>query len=77
MAKLYYDKDADLSLIQSKKVAILGYARKGTPTPSICATAACNVCVGLPETSTSRAKAEKDGLAVKSPSDAAAWAMSS
>ncbi len=29
MAKLYYDKDADLSLIQSKKVAILGYGSQG------------------------------------------------
>jgi len=29
MAKLYYDKDADLSLIQSKKVAIIGYGSQG------------------------------------------------
>jgi len=74
MAKLYYDKDADLSLIQSKKVAILGYGSQGHAHALNLRDSGCNVWVGLPETSASRAKAEKDGLAVKSPSDAAAWA---
>ena len=74
MAKLYYDKDADLSLIQSKKVAILGYGSQGHAHALNLRDSGCNVCVGLPETSASRSKAEKDGLAVKSPSDAAAWA---
>ena len=49
-------------------------ARKATRTRSICATAACNVRVGLPEGSASRAKAEKDGLTVNTPAEAAAWA---
>src|SRR5437016_4740596 len=74
MAKLYYDKDADLSLIQSKKVAILGYGSQGHAHALNLRDSGCNVCVGLPETSASRGKAEKDGLTVKSPSDAAAWA---
>src|SRR2546422_6416097 len=74
MAKLYYDKDADLSLIQSKKVAILGYGSQGHAHALNLRDSGCNVCVGLPETSASRAKAEKDGLTVKSPSDASAWA---
>ncbi len=74
MAKLYYDKDADLSLIQSKKVAILGYGSQGHAHALNLRDSGCNVCVGLPETSASRSKAEKDGLTVKSPSDAAAWA---
>src|SRR5205807_2050152 len=74
MAKLYYDKDADLSLIQSKKVAILGYGSQGHAHALNLRDSGCNVCVGLPETSASRAKAEKDGLTVKSPSEAAAWA---
>src|SRR6202166_1225347 len=74
MAKLYYDKDADLSLIQSKKVAILGYGSQGHAHALNLRDCGCNVCVGLPGYNASRAKAEKDGLTVKSPSDAAAWA---
>jgi ketol-acid reductoisomerase len=74
MAKLYYDKDADLSLIQSKKVAILGYGSQGHAHALNLRDSGCNVCVGLHEGSASRAKAEKDGLTVKSPSDACAWA---
>jgi len=38
MANLYYDKDADLALIQNKKVAIIGYGSQGTRTRSIFAT---------------------------------------
>src|SRR5438552_6078183 len=74
MAKLYYDKDADLSLIQSKKVAILGYGSQGHAHALNLAERGGNVCARCPETSPSRGKAEKDGLTVKSPSDAAAWA---
>jgi ketol-acid reductoisomerase len=74
MAKLYYDKDADLSPIQSKKVAILGYGSQGHAHALNLRDSGCNVCVGLPEASASRAKAEKDGLTVKTPYDAAAWA---
>src|SRR5712664_2822791 len=74
MATLYYDQDADLSLIQSKKVAILGYGSQGHAHALNLRDSGCNVCVGLPETSASRGKAEKDGLTVKSPSEAAAWA---
>ena len=33
MAKLYYDTDADLSLLNGKTVAIIGYGSKATPTP--------------------------------------------
>jgi ketol-acid reductoisomerase len=74
MAKLYYDKDADLSLIQSKKVAILGYGSQGHAHALNLRDSGCNVCVGLPEASASRDQAEKEGLTVKSPSDASAWA---
>src|SRR5579863_2214446 len=74
MAKLYYDKDADLSLIQSKKVAILGYGSQGHAHALNLRDSGCNVCVGLHDGSASRAKAEKDGLTVKSPAEAAAWA---
>jgi ketol-acid reductoisomerase len=74
MAKLYYDKDADLLLVQSKKVAILGYGSQGHAHALNLRDSGCNVCVGLHQGSASRAKAEKDGLTVKSPSDASAWA---
>src|SRR5215510_11485844 len=74
MAKLYYDKDADLSLIQAKKVAVLGYGSQGHAHALNLRDSGGNVCVGLHEGSASRAKAEKDGLTVKAPAEAAAWA---
>ena len=40
MATIYYDRDADPSLITSRKVAIIGYGSRGTPTPSTCGTRA-------------------------------------
>src|SRR6201981_2785878 len=74
MAKLYYDKDADLSLIQSKKVAILGYGSQGHAHALNLRDSGGHVCVGLHEGSASRTTAEKDGLGVKLAADAAAWA---
>src|SRR3984893_5946471 len=72
MANLYYDKDADLTLIQSKKVAIIGYGSQGHAHALNLRDSGVSVMVGLPEGSDSRAKAEKDGLTVKSPAGAAA-----
>ena len=74
MAKLYYDSDADLSLIQSKKVAILGYGSQGHAHALNLRDSGVEVRVGLPQSSASRAKAEKDGLTVMAPSEASAWA---
>src|SRR5262249_53352712 len=74
MANLYYDKAADLSLIQSKKVAIIGYGSQGHAHALNLRDSGVAVVVGLPEGSASRAKAEKDGLTVKPPAEAAAWA---
>jgi ketol-acid reductoisomerase len=74
MANLYYDKDADLSLIQAKKVAIIGYGSQGHAHALNLRDSGVSVCVGLPAGSASHAKAEKDGLAVKTPAEAAAWA---
>src|ERR1700745_1568631 len=74
MAKLYYDKDADLALIQSKKVAILGYGSQGHAHALNLRDSGGNVSVGLHEGSASRAKAEKDGLGVEAPAEAPAWA---
>src|SRR5580698_4468390 len=74
MANLYYDKDADLALIQNKKVAIIGYGSQGHAHALNLRDSGVSVMVGLPEGSASRAKAEKDGLTVKTPAEAAAWA---
>ena len=74
MAKLYYDKDADLSFIQAKKVGIIGYGSQGHAHALNLRDSGVNVRVGLPAGSASRCKAEKDRLSVVSPSDAAAWA---
>ncbi|HEY2931418.1 MAG TPA: ketol-acid reductoisomerase [Acidobacteriota bacterium] len=74
MAKIYYDKDADLKLIQSKKVAILGYGSQGHAHALNLKDSGVNVAVGLHSPSKSRAKAEAAGLTVKSVSDASQWA---
>src|SRR6266581_1931243 len=74
MANLYYDNSADLSLIQAKKVAIIGYGSQGHAHALNLRDSGVSVRVGLHEGSASRAKAEKAGLTVNSPAEAAAWA---
>jgi ketol-acid reductoisomerase len=74
MANLYYDDSADLALIQSKKVAIIGYGSQGHAHSLNLRDSGVSVRVGLPEGSASRAKAEKEGLTVNTPAQAAAWA---
>lgn len=59
---IYYDKDADLSIIQSKTVAIIGYGSQGHAHALNLKDSGCNVVVGLREGSTSIAKAENAGL---------------
>src|SRR6266850_321197 len=74
MANLYYDNSADLSLIQEKKVAIIGYGSQGHAHSLNLRDSGVSVRVGLPEGSASRVKAEKEGLTVNTPAEAAAWA---
>jgi ketol-acid reductoisomerase len=74
MAKIRYDADADLALIKKKKVAIIGYGSQGHAHALNLKESGVDVCVGLPEGSKSRPKAQKEGLTVKSVRDAAAWA---
>src|SRR6476661_220376 len=74
MANLYYDNSADLSLIQAKKVAIIGYGSQGHAHSLNLRDSGVSVRVGLPEGSASRAKAEKEGLTVNTPAQAAEWA---
>jgi ketol-acid reductoisomerase len=73
MAKTYHDHDADLALIQQKKVAIIGYGSQGHAHALNLKDSGVEVRVGLPATSKSIQKAKKAGLEVTSVSDAAAW----
>ncbi len=72
--KLYYDKDADLNIIKSKKVAVIGYGSQGAAHANNLKDSGVDVCVGLREGSSSAEKAKTMGLAVKSIEDASAWA---
>ena len=63
--KVFYDKDADLSLIQSKKVAVLGYGSQGHAHANNLKESGVDVIVGLRAGSASAVKAEASGLTVK------------
>ncbi|MBS0544083.1 MAG: ketol-acid reductoisomerase [Proteobacteria bacterium] len=63
--KVYYDKDADLSLIKGKKVTIVGYGSQGHAHSQNLRDSGVNVTVGLRKEGSSWAKAEAAGLAVK------------
>ena len=74
MATVYYDNDADLALIQSRKIAVLGYGSQGHAHALSLHDSGCEVRVGLPEGSASRAKATEAGLTVGTPAEVCAWA---
>jgi ketol-acid reductoisomerase len=73
-ATVYYDDDADLSLIQGRKVAVLGYGSQGHAHALSLRDSGCEVQVGLPEGSRSRKRAEAEGLTIATPAEACAWA---
>ncbi|MCU1622172.1 MAG: ketol-acid reductoisomerase [Frankiales bacterium] len=73
-AEVFYDDDADLSLIQSKKVAVLGYGSQGHAHALSLRDSGVDVRIGLPAGSKTRAKVEADGLRVVTPAEAAAEA---
>ena len=74
MAKTYHDDDADLGLIRKKKVAIIGYGSQGHAHALNLKDSGVEVRIGLPASSKSIARAERAGLKVTSPSEAAQWA---
>ncbi|HTW16938.1 MAG TPA: ketol-acid reductoisomerase [Nocardioides sp.] len=74
MATVYYDADADLSLIQGRQIAVLGYGSQGHAHALSLRDSGCAVRVGLPEGSRSRKRAEAAGLEVTTPEQASAWA---
>ncbi|MET8007593.1 ketol-acid reductoisomerase [Nonomuraea glycinis] len=73
-AQAFYDDDADLSIIQGRKVAVIGYGSQGHAHALSLRDSSVEVVVGLKEGSKSRAKAEEQGLRVRTPAEASAWA---
>jgi len=71
MAKVYYEKDADLNLLKGKVIAVIGYGNQGRGQSLNLKDSGCEVVVGLHEGSKSRARAEADGLKVASVAEAA------
>jgi ketol-acid reductoisomerase len=67
---MFYDDDADLSVIQSRNVAVIGYGSQGHAHALSLRDSGVDVRVGLPEGSKSRAKAEAEGLRVLTPAEA-------
>jgi len=72
--KVFYDRDADLSLVRSRKVAIVGYGSQGHAHANNLRDSGVDVVVALRPGSTSAAKAEKAGLEVRSVPEAVAAA---
>jgi ketol-acid reductoisomerase len=73
-AEVYYDDDADLSLVAGKKVAIIGYGSQGHAHALSLRDSGVEVRVGLQEGSRSREKAEEQGLGVGTPAEVSEWA---
>ena len=72
--QVYYDKDCDLSIIQSKKVAIIGYGSQGHAHANNLKDSGVDVVVALRPGSASAGKAESAGLTVKAVPEAVQWA---
>src|SRR3954462_11450421 len=73
-AEIFYDDDADLSIIQGRTVAVLGYGSQGHAHALSLRDSGVDVRIGLPETSKSRAVAEAEGLRGLNPFEACAEA---
>jgi ketol-acid reductoisomerase len=73
-ANVYYEADADGSIIRGRKVAIIGYGSQGHAHALNLKESGVEVCVGLREGSSSAVKAQNAGLTVKTLDEAAAWA---
>ncbi len=71
---MFYDDDADLSIIQGRKVGVIGYGSQGHAHSLSLRDSGVAVRVGLKEGSKSREKVEEQGLEVGTPAEVAAWA---
>lgn len=72
--KAYYEKDTNLELIKSKKVAVIGYGSQGYGHTNNMKDSGVDVCVALRKGSSSWAKAEGAGLKVMEVKEACKWA---
>ena len=73
--RVYYDRDADVNLVKSRKVAIIGYGSQGhAHANNLKDSGVAELVVGLRPGSAGIAKAEAAGIRVMGPSEAAAWA---
>jgi len=71
---IVYDADADLTLIQGKKVAVIGYGSQGHAHALNLRDSGVEVKIGLKEGSKSRQKAEEAGFEVQTPAEVTKWA---
>jgi ketol-acid reductoisomerase len=74
MATMLYDKDADISLIRRRKVAVIGYGSQGHAHALNLQDSGVDVVVGLPASSKSADKARAAGVKVMTVAEAAKWA---
>ncbi len=74
MTEIVYDNDADLSIVQGKKVAVIGYGSQGHAHAQNLRDSGVEVVVGLKPDSKSKQKAEEAGFRVLPSAEAAAWA---
>src|SRR5436309_5911909 len=74
MTEIFYDDDADLSLVTGRRIAVLGYGSQGHAHALSLRDSGADVRIGLPEGSKSRTAAEAEGLRVLTPYDACAEA---
>ena len=73
--RVYYDRDADLNLIRSRNVAVIGYGSQGhAHALNMKDSGVRDVVIGLRPGSASAPKAEGDGFRTMTPAEAAAWA---
>jgi ketol-acid reductoisomerase len=74
VATIYYEQDADLGLLEGKRIAVIGYGSQGHAHALNLRDSGCDVVVGLYPSSKSWAKAEADGLTVMTTPEAVAAA---
>lgn len=72
--KVYYEQDANIELLKSKNIAVLGFGSQGHAHSLNLKESGMNVCVGLRNTSASWEKAKNAGVEVKTIADAVKWA---
>lgn len=73
MPKIYYDNDADLSVLKEKNIAVIGYGAQGKAQANMLKESGMNVAVGLRENGESWKKAKEDGMNVMTVKEASKW----